>query len=375
MAIFMHPALFGVAIASLFVQVADDLFPLAPEPTPPGVKDFQRQAAILDSDAIDYKRRDAAKWLVDNAADKNAIHATDSLKRCVRNHFDFDTRILALDAWAAIASKRDELCPIEIINLMRGDFLMREAAASAATYFKRFPEGSVKLFWEGTKSHDTAVRCDSYILLGIACRKDKRVIDAIERAKTDDAFLVRNRAHFAMYEATGDFAAYLAYLIRLQEEPDSAFVPIVTPEGQPRTAEETRLSLAQLGSALGTAKWRDERPDELAPALLKLLDDPSPAIRRGAARLIGAATLKPIAIDKIATPSPIRTDGNFDPAKRPSKAAHVLQKLGAEARLRQVVEKDADPSVQAAARRALELHEYMRELHPLAPTGPPPKRK
>src|SRR5262249_1779543 len=148
---------------------------------------------------------------------------------------------------------------------------IREAAASAASQFKRFPVGAVDLFWECTRSTNREIRGEAFVLLGIACRGEKRVLDVIEGAKTDEDFYVRNRAHYARYQATGDFPAYIAYLIRLQEGPESAFTPHVADEGKESTSEQMRVNLTRLGAAMRTAEWMNQRPDELAAALLRLL--------------------------------------------------------------------------------------------------------
>jgi hypothetical protein len=40
------------------------------------------------------------------------------------------------------------------------------------------------------------------------------------------------------------------------------------------------------------AQWSESRPEELASVLLTLLDDPSPVLRRGAAKLIAASAMQ-----------------------------------------------------------------------------------
>lgn len=157
-----------------------------------------------------------------------------------------------------------------------------------------------------------------------------------------------------MFQATDDFPEQLKYFIRLQEDSDGV---LGRPEGDKKqiNREKVTLELARLGSAAAVARWSEDRPSDLAPALVNLLGDPSPKIRRGAARLIGAASQKVQFEERTGKES---LEELKNPKKKlappsPSKAMPHFEKLKAEARLLELSERDSDPTVRAAARDSL----------------------
>src|SRR5207302_1697137 len=110
-----------------------------------------------------------------------------------------------------------------------------------------------------------------------------------------------------------------------------------------------------------------ERPEELAVALVQLLDDKSPDIRRGAARLIGAASAK-VDLSEVyypnersANPKPNSQTGH---APEKSKAGAWLEKRNVQKRLKSLSANDADPGVRAAAQRSLEQLARLQEKKP-----------
>ena len=113
----------------------------------------------------------------------------------------------------------------------------------------------------------------------------------------------------------------------------------------------------RIASAYLFIEWSDERPDDLAPALVKLLDGPSPDLRRGAVTLIAAAVVKTDLPDFQAKQP---AHPKVDKPPQPSKTAVRFEALKAEERLHKLSEKDSDPTVRAAARVALERFALVR---------------
>jgi hypothetical protein len=173
-----------------------------------------------------------------------------------------------------------------------------------------------------------------------------------------------------MFRANDRLDEFLAYIIRVREDPDAVLSP--APENREiREREKAMKNLFVLGSAMRVIEWSERRADELAPALLKLLGDKSPVMRRGAANLIGAAVVKVDLSDPARRPDdwlarivsgvgpdnmprPPKKDAPAEGRAQKSKVAVRLEKLNVEARLRELRDKDPDRGVRDAARHALE---------------------
>ena len=141
-------------------------------------------------------------------------------------------------------------------------------------------------------------------------------------------------------------------------------------ESEAAKLQQTQRNLVMLGGAIRVIEWTNDRPDELAAALLKLLDHKSAAMRRGAADFIGASARKvelkrfdPLEAfnSKKSTFSSLlpyidpKGEAAKEPEEKPlpSKAFARLLERKAVAKLRYAVTMDADISVRAAARLAL----------------------
>src|SRR5262245_10517845 len=184
------------------------------------------------------------------------------------------------------------------------------ASVLGGPFERRLAPGAFDALLATAADERADVRSTALIHLSHAAGKDPKARAAIEKAKTDKTFDVRNSAHSAWFTATDDMAAFLAYTIRVREEPKA--VLDVLPEG----SEEAKLQQCQrnlfvLGSASRIADWKEDRPDDLAVALLKLLDDRSALIRRGAADLMGVSAQK---VEKVKAPEgPFGTPFNSSP--------------------------------------------------------------
>jgi hypothetical protein len=160
-------------------------------------------------------------------------------------------------------------------------------------------------------------------------------------AVAEEGFQARHNARVARFRATGDLPEFLAYLVRLQEDP-AGVLGATDPDTESGRRDGLSRDLASLGASLLIVEWSDRRPNELAPALLAILTSPEAAMRRGAARLIGASALK----------TNLQASASTQPQW--SRTGLKLRQLRAVDRLQEVLRTDPDPSVQAAAKMALE---------------------
>src|SRR5262249_27221695 len=98
-------------------------------------------------------------------------------------------------------------------------------------------------------------------------------------------------AHIALFRARDRLDEHLPYLIRVREDPASVLTPGPA-DAEVAKEERAQRNLFLLGIATQVIEWSESRADELAAGLMKLLDDRSVVMRRGAAKLIAASVLK-----------------------------------------------------------------------------------
>jgi HEAT repeat protein len=322
---------------------------------PPTDADVKKQIERLDPKKAEAERLDAAKWLGRHAKAKNANLGVPALERCIRTDPAADVRDAAVLGLAKIAKDRDESCPRAIVEAMLDkDVFVSQTADLVADWFKTFPPGSVEVLLRCAGSEDDNRRARSLGHLARAGGKDKQVIEAIEKATKDKSFGVRHNARVALFQATDNLAELLAYFVRLLDDSDSLLSP-VDPTSEEGKRERTTRHLVSLGAAMLIVEWSDKRPDDLAPALLKLLESPSSQMRRGAARQIGASAVK---VELTGLDGKKEAKVPPEPSKaekpEPSNVAGRFEKLKAEDRLRDLRDNDPDDTVRAAARVALE---------------------
>jgi HEAT repeat protein len=263
-------------------------------------------------------------------------------------------------------------CPLAIIEaLLDKDEQVRMMADVSASLFKSAAPGSVEVLLRCTKSDDPNVHSGAVLLLGRVAGNDKRAIEAIDAARRHRAFQVRHTAYCAKFLANDKVDEFLAFMIRVRADAEGIPSPYEK-DSEEWTRERTSKNLFQLGSAVRIIEWSDQRPEELASALLKLLEDPSPALRSGAASSIWAASRKvdppkadellgdglhskllpfldPEAVDK---PDPKKPKADERP--QVSKVGVRLEKSKVKERLKKLSEEDPDDGVRSAARVALE---------------------
>jgi hypothetical protein len=292
---------------------------------------------------------------------------------------DVEARRKVLRDLTTAARQLDKPCPLAVVEAMldKEDFVRWEAS-NCAHLFKTFEPGCAEVLLRGADADNPNVRDFCLLLLARVAPKDNKALAAMQKAKKDPDFDVRHTAHCALFIATDKFDDFVHYLMRVREDPDSLFEP------QKEGSEEWKLqrmrrNLILLGSWTKWVEWSDQRPVELAEVLLKLSDDPAPAMRRGAANLIGAVAVKVKLPESEPTKPGFGTDSQLfsliDPEsaksgekpKEPPERSRTfapLEKGKADERLRRLRDKDPDQSVREAARLALERWASVSEKKP-----------
>ncbi len=341
---------------------------VADEPT---VAEFQAHLTTLTAKSTANERLAVAIWLRQQATSKHAAVAIPTLEKLIHKDPDAKVRRESVAALMSLVNSHNVDCPVGLMVALRDpvDDVRWQATVLVGPYKKRLAPGALDALIAACGDERIDVRSNCLLLLGHAAGKEAKARATIDKAKSDQSFEVRHSAHIAWFTATGDLAEHLAYIIRVREEPDMVLKPVPT-DAEKAKADRTMRNLCAIGGAIRVAEWSNDQPDELAKALLKLLDDKSAAIRRGAADLIGASARKvelkhsdPLA-DFQAGKSAFESfgkliDPNYKPPKGqsktplPSKAFTRLLEHKAPARLRYVSTMDPDATVRAAARLAL----------------------
>jgi HEAT repeat len=353
---------------------------------PPTDAAFAEQAHRLGPKNDRATRFSAVKWLNAHSGAKNAGPAMPALERSARQEPDREIRGQAVLTLGLIARSLGKPCPLAVVEALldREEEVRWQAQACAGCWPSGpFAPGSVEVLLRAVRSPDVGVRSSSLFLLALAGGKEPKVLTAIRKAREDRVFEVRHCAHCALFSATNRLDEFLLYLIRLREDPESLFTPGL--KEAERKQEQKERNLALLGSSTRLIEWSEHRADELAPLLVKLLNDESPVVRRGAVNLIGATVVKVVLPPRGQQPgmpggnlssllpyvapqtSPQTAPGEKKPEK--SKTALRLEKLKVEERLRTLRDRDPDGTVREAAGRALARIALVNERKPTLPPG------
>jgi len=346
------------------------------QPAPgPSEAEVAQQLKRLDQKNKKTERLRALNWLSANARDKQAAVAIPAMEKSIRDDPEADVRQEAVNTLGQLTLRRKMPCPLIILEALHDpeDFVRYQADVSA-NLFKTFAPGAADVLFRGVTADNAELRSSSLRLLASVAGKDPKALAAMEKAKTDKVLDVRHTAHLALFRATNKLNEYLPYLIRIREDPASFLSP--GPEDSELAKQErTYRNMILLGIGIQVIDWSETRADELAEVLFKLLKDESAVMRRGAARLIGAAAVKmerPVArgIEPLTAPNWI--DGSLIPlfnpeadpglkkeskpkeAPQPSKVAKRLEKLQVKTVLGKLRDEDPDRSVRDAARSALD---------------------
>jgi hypothetical protein len=333
----------------------------------PSAADFDAQLAKLTPKASKDERVQVAKWVRTNFASEHAPKVIPALEQLIQKDPEGDVRREAVAALMQIVNRHDVPTPLGLVVAMGDsvDEVRWETMVFVGPYKRKLAPGVLDALIAGTTDKRPEVRANSLIFLSHAAGKDAKARAAIEKAKEEKNFQVQHTAHCAWFTATDSVADFLAYIIRIRDDADSVLEPL------PKDSDEakkqlTMRNLFSLGGAMRVVEWSSQRPDELAAALIKLLDDKSAPMRRGAADLIGAsAKLVELKRDEakfginieplVPELNPKPKDAKEKPEQpMPSKTYPKLMERKAIERLRYVATMDEDLTVRAAARLALE---------------------
>jgi hypothetical protein len=351
---------------SLFVGLLVSYAARADEPS---AADFDTQIAKLTPTATKDERLAAAKWVRANFASKHAPRAIPALEELVRKDPEAAVRRVAVESLVHIVNRHDVPCPLGLVVALRDpvDEVRWSASVLPGPYKRRLAPGAFDALLAAAADDRPGVRVNALIHLSHAAGKDPKARAVIEKAKGDKSFEVRCTAHSAWFTATHDLPAYLAFMVRVREEPKTVLDPL--PEDSEEAKDQRkRRNLVILGHSILIADWAESRPDDLAIALLGLLNDKSAAMRRGAAELLGVVARKaeiphaePLGFDWNKSPLSLlpypelkEKEEKIPPKPRPSEAYARLLARNADAKLRDLAAKDPDETVRAAARRSLD---------------------
>lgn len=319
----------------------------------PTKAEVERQIQHLGS-RDEKVRLQALDWVIRNPT--GAAPANPAIERLIREDKVREVRIRALLALSTIALFQEKPCPMLILETIFDKDEEVGACAVHNSFFKTYPPGATEIFLRCARSKNAVIREQTLHSLVLAGGKDKRVREALERAKKDPVFFIRYNAEWSSFQLDDDLASYLGYLIRVRYDPEGVLGPIDRNSAEGKRAVTTR-NLIALGSDSLTADWGEKRADEFAAALLKYLKDPSPLLRWGAAREIGLASVKrdpaDFALDKLLGDKAKTQKKPVRPLQK-SRVALRLDQLGVQERLRQLSNNDPDATVRAVAGFALE---------------------
>lgn len=347
----------------------------------PSAADFDAEIARLTLKAAKEERQAAAKWLHRNFPSQHSPRAIPALEQVIAKDPDAAVRQEAVAALVQIVNRHDVPCPLGLITALRDpvDEVRWSASVLEGPYRRRLAPGVLDALIAATADERVGVRSTCLYHLACAAGKDARARAAIEEAKEDKSFEVRFTAHSAWYTATGDLVVYLTYVIRVREEPKTVLDKLA--EGsEAATLQQSQRNLFLIGSAARIGDWTEDRPDDLAAALLKLLEDKSATMRRGAAELIGISARKVEKQQAGFGESPFESvlpfidpdhkppKGKPAPAARPSKAYASLLERNADERLRDRAANDSEKTVRTAAQHALDRFKEVPQ-----PLGIPPR--
>jgi hypothetical protein len=342
----------ALPIAALSLALA--LLPppiLAKEPSPDD--QLAEKIRALDPGRPRAERLQAVKWINSNRARKEAARAIPALERCIKKDGDVEVRVKAVEALSMVAYQiRPRTCPLSVLEALTDPHEdVRNIAMGGSGMFDRVAEGGVPLLLKLTEATDAGVRGHAVLMLAHAEGKNPKSLLVARRATKDRDEGVRHDAHSAVFQITGRLEDAVPYWLRTQETiwevSPSRPEPALTTE-----KERARRNLHRLASFGRLYDLGEERTEEMARLLVRLLESKSADARRVTAAYIG--NLGHFRVTYLE--NPIRYAFPKPVSKRevpPFKGEARLRALKVEDRLRKLADKDNDAAVREAARYAL----------------------
>ena len=323
-----------------------------------------RQVRRLDLKNDKRDRLAAVRWFEKHLKDEAVRQAVPALERSVKEDPDVDVRYWAVQCVAVIAYHRKEPCPLTVVEAMLDrDLQVRIIASAVAGLFNKFPPGARPILLRCMRSDDFEDRSGAVILLPLVGRRDEGVLRAVQRATRDKNFTVRHNARIALFKLTDKLDDIVPYCVSAQVELEAARE--VPGESEEKKLERSRKWMIRLMCLIKIGQLLESRPGECGKLLTKLLRDPSPRTRKGAA--LTCELLARLARTNSSQTETKRDAVPEDAVKMCRPAVAVLrQKMGAV--LKDLADHDPDRGVRDAARAAL------RELTPVQKSLPPRRR-
>jgi hypothetical protein len=299
-------------------------------------------------------RLEAIRWLKEHSAHPDAASALPALEDRVRHDPDWRarekavTRVIAMLTLDLLPPPLRGLGPVRPVRplplVVLQAFRDQERCVRCAARFlpsgvecAKYPPGAVEDLLKSAEfpvSYET--RAEALRRLEAIAKDDPRALRAITAALTDKHPEVRKAASLAHAGITGKLDVSLPYLIRFTTHPETEWLidPTAGPDEEGITPEQQRRKRNHWTDRAREvmAGMCSEKPAEVAAVLMKLLDDPSAAMRRDVAATIARAeAIKDLKL----------------------KVLPELKKLGVAEKLRALSAGDPDPSAREAAREAL----------------------
>lgn len=345
---------FTVSLCSFIVAVSAASPALRAQVISPTDEEVKQKLSELDPTNDAAKRLAVFRWLNGHAQSKNKSLrlALPVLERYAREDLVTRVRGEALLSLGIIAGALEKPCPLVIFEaLLDKEEEVRMMAAGGASYCKIFLPGTVPVLLRCMQSKNAQTRSDALTFLGRVDKADPKVWEAIEKAKRDKSSVVRNVAHAVHLEATDRLEDYLRFIILISADPESVLPPLPE-EKEAQGREKAQRDLYILGAMVKASEWSEKRPDDLAKALMRMLEDPSAPLRRGAIAWIGTFSQKGGGFTRRSLVDGKEVD--IPPSLEKSEAGLRFDKLNIEARLREIRTRDSDETVREAAAKTLE---------------------
>ncbi|MBW3542423.1 MAG: HEAT repeat domain-containing protein [Planctomycetes bacterium] len=177
-----------------------------------------------------------------------------------------------------IGASGDTICPLPVVEALDDrDEGVRSAATTVLAIYHRFPRKAVPMLFAAAESKDSIVRASVPFALADAAGKKPQVLKTLKLMFTDSEPRVRNNAHAAHFQLTGDFDVYVPHLLRITTDFERK------PDGETTVTE----TLALVG-AIRVYDLTRQQPKDLARALVANLAHAEPAMRQCALRHLRA---------------------------------------------------------------------------------------
>lgn len=304
----------------------------------------------LETDRPKASRTEVVRKLRDIKGPEG-LKAVPSLARLLEDK-DAEIREEAITAIGTITYLNKQPCPVALVkSLFDGNADVRLTACTYVGVFEKYPAEARALLLRALEHTDANVRSTAIHPLARVWGKEKEVLAAVKKATKDKNLSVRHNAYAALWSISQDLDLVLPHWLQAVEGM-ADLKPEVELATQEAKFEQASATLIGLGSAVKLFELTAERPADLAKALLKLLADDSPIIRRAAARTLGAMAVDPKQTTPLLKDLPPDSPGLKLPVVDHKKVKAILKDLEVDAAVRKLLA-DPDEKVRANAETAL----------------------